>query len=68
MAHWIQPQEQPFTTYRDTKTGRWITVKPAQPIQDIITEAPLYRDTKTGQWITAKPSLTSEDTLVTNSL
>ncbi|HEY9653177.1 MAG TPA: hypothetical protein V6C95_21140 [Coleofasciculaceae cyanobacterium] len=57
MGLWKQPrQQQPFTTYRDSETGRWITVKPTEPIQDyIFVEAPVYRDPKTGQWITVKP-------------
>lgn len=26
MALWKQPGQQPFTTYRDPQTGRWITI------------------------------------------
>jgi len=63
MALWKQAQ-QPFTTYRDPKTGQWMTLKPPQPIQNIIVEAPLYRDSKTGQWITLKPTLPLENTLL----
>jgi hypothetical protein len=54
-ALWKQPKNQPFTTYRDPKTGRWITVKSPEPIVEKIVEAPLYRDSQTGQWITIKP-------------
>ena len=59
MALWKQPREQPFTTYRDPKTGRWMTVKPAQLDRDTIVEAPLYREPSIGQWITIKPSVPS---------
>ncbi|HEY9728877.1 MAG TPA: hypothetical protein V6D50_20700 [Chroococcales cyanobacterium] len=59
MALWKQPREQPFTTFRDPKTGRWMTVKPTQLPQDTIVEAPLYRDSGIGQWITIKPNVPS---------
>ena len=67
MALWKQPREQPFTTYRDPETGRWITVKPAQPIQDALVEAPLYREPEIGQWITIKPTNVPENSPVANS-
>ncbi len=53
MALWKQPREQPFTTYRDPKTGRWMTVKPDRFAQDTIIEAPLYREPTIGQSTTA---------------
>ncbi|HAG82237.1 MAG TPA: hypothetical protein DCL61_13985 [Cyanobacteria bacterium UBA12227] len=68
MAIWKQPQQQqPFTTYRDPKTGQWMVVKSLEPIEDIIVEAPVYRDPQTGQWITIKPILPPQKTLITNA-
>lgn len=68
MAFWKQPRQQPFTTYRHPKTGRWITVNLPEPIQDSIVEAPLYRDPETGQWITIRPTELPENILVANLL
>ncbi len=68
MALWKQPQQQPFTTYRDPQTGRWITIKSSEPIQDTFVEAPVYRNPETGQWITVKPTVLSENTLASDSL
>ncbi|HEY9637639.1 MAG TPA: hypothetical protein V6D14_29870 [Coleofasciculaceae cyanobacterium] len=67
-ARWKQSQQQPFTTYRDPQTGRWMVVKPSEPIQEIIVEAPLYRDPQTGQWITIKPTLPSQNLLVAEAM
>lgn len=68
MALWKQPRQQPFTTYRDPETGRWVTIKSLEPIEETFIEAPLYRDPQTGQWITVKPTVPPESLLVTNSL
>lgn len=64
VALWKQPQEQPFTTYRDPQTGQWIVVKPTQPIQDTFIEAPLYRAPQTGEWIAIKPTLARLEALI----
>ncbi|MEW6498357.1 MAG: hypothetical protein AB1589_38525 [Cyanobacteriota bacterium] len=67
MALWKQSHQQPFTTYRDPKTGRWLVVKPSQPIEETIVEVPVYRDLETGQWIAVKPTLPPENSFVTHS-
>lgn len=68
MALWKQPGQQPFTTYRDPKTGRWITIHSPEPVTETRVEAPLYRDPQTGQWITIKPTAILQDNLMVNSL
>jgi hypothetical protein len=45
-----------------------MVVKPSEPIQEIIVEAPLYRDPQTGQWITIKPTLPSQNLLVAEAM
>ena len=62
MALWKQPQQQPFTTYRDSETGQWVTLKPTQPITNIFVEVPVYRDSKLGQWITIKSTQLLQET------
>lgn len=69
MAHWKQIQHQPFTTYRDPKTGQWIVVKSSESIQDeLIVESPIYRDPQTGQWITVKPTIPTQNPVVSKSV
>ena len=68
MALWKQPRQQPFTTYRDPQTGRWITIHSPEPVEESLVEAPLYRDPQTGQWITIKPTVTPQNPLIVNSL
>jgi hypothetical protein len=68
MALWKQPRLQPFSTYRDPQTGRWITIQSPEPVEETLVEAPLYRNPQTGQWVTMKPTVTSQNTLIVNSL
>jgi hypothetical protein len=68
MALWKQPRQQPFSTYRDPQTGRWITIQSPEPVEETLVEAPVYRDSQTGQWITIKPTVTPQNPLMVNFL